>query len=84
MDHKGSSTHFDFLSKSQQVVLCGWQFITNNRIPTEINSTISTWFSLRNKTKIQGRVCQSKHHYFPTSPQSRKPLELPQNNKYSS
>jgi hypothetical protein len=35
--------------------------------PQNINSTISTWFSLRDWTKIQGKVSQSKHHYFPTS-----------------
>ncbi len=33
--------------------------------------------------KFKDRISQSKHHYFPTSPQSQKPSELPQNNRYS-
>jgi hypothetical protein len=36
--------------------------------PQNVNSTTSTWFSLRDWTEIQGKVSQSKHHYFPTSP----------------
>jgi hypothetical protein len=84
MDHKGSGIHFDFLYKNQQVVLCGWQLITNNRISTNINPTTSIWFNLRDWTKIQGKVNQSKHHYFPKSLQSQKPPELSQNIKYSS
>jgi hypothetical protein len=34
--------------------------------------------------KFRDRVSQSKHHYFPASPQSQKPPELPQDNRYSS
>jgi len=73
MDSKRSCTHFDFLSKSQQVVLCGWQFIPNNRMPIEIGFTTSTWFSLRDWTEIQGRVSQYNHLYFSTFPHSQNP-----------
>jgi hypothetical protein len=34
--------------------------------------------------KFRDKVNQSKHHYFPTSPQSQRSLELPQDNRYSS
>ncbi len=34
--------------------------------------------------KFRDRINQSKHHYFPTSPQSQKPLKLPQDNMQSS
>jgi hypothetical protein len=45
--------------------------------PQNINSITSTWFNLKDWIEIQGKVNQSKHHYFPTSPQSQKPPELP-------
>jgi hypothetical protein len=45
--------------------------------PQNINSITSTLFNLRDWTEIQGRINQSKHHYFPTSLQSQKPSELP-------
>ncbi len=32
--------------------------------------------------KFRDRVSKSKHHYFPTSLQSQKPLEFPQNSRY--
>ncbi len=64
-------------------------YVAGNSYPTtkfsqNINSTTSTWFSFRNWIEIQGKVNQSKHHYFPTSLQSQKPPEFPQNNRYSS
>jgi len=34
--------------------------------------------------KLRDRVSESKHHYFPASPQSQKSPELPQDNRYSS
>jgi hypothetical protein len=71
MDHKGSIVHLDFLSRSQQVVHVKWQFIPNNRIPTEMNSTISTWFHPKDWTKIQGRICECNQFYSPLSPRSQ-------------
>jgi hypothetical protein len=34
--------------------------------------------------KFRAELANPKHHYFPASPQSQKPPELPQNNRYSS
>jgi len=82
MDHKGLGIHLDFLSRSQHVILCGWQLIPNNRIPIEINSTTSTWFNLRDWIEIQGQLVQSS--LLPSIPLVPKPPELPQNNRYSS
>ncbi len=45
--------------------------------PQNINSITSTWFNIKDWIEIQGKVSQSKHHYFLASPQSQKPPELP-------
>ncbi len=55
------------LFRNQQVVLCSWQFMPNNRIPTQINSITSTWFNLKDSTKFMGKVNKYNHHYFSTS-----------------
>jgi hypothetical protein len=46
MDHKGSISHLDFLSKSQQVISCEMAAHAQQQNPIEINLTTSTWFFL--------------------------------------
>ncbi len=72
-----------FLGINRLFYVAGNSYPTT-KSPQNINSTISTWFSRKDWTEFQGKVSQSKHHYFLASPQSQKPPELPLNNKYSS
>jgi hypothetical protein len=40
-----------------------WQLIPNNKIPTDINSTTSTWFNFKDWTEIQGKIIEYNQLY---------------------
>jgi hypothetical protein len=53
-----------FLGVNKLFYVVGSSYPTT-KSPQNINFTISTWFNLRDWTKIQGRVSQSKHSLSP-------------------
>jgi hypothetical protein len=56
-----------FLGINRLFYVAGNSYPTT-KSPQNINSTISTWFSRKDWTEFQGKVSQSKHHYFLASP----------------